>query len=148
MDLEPAARQLVDLHTALVRSDLKTKVLDQPAQIGEKFFAGDLLLIRGLDRHSCEREPIGAGVKQHLRRIPLDRRADLTGIDLHVIDSGVLERDGELEPDRSRTDDRDVMRLDHVASPSSRNTPTFASIITWCSSPSRSARLWSRLLSW
>src|SRR5207244_11471878 len=43
--------------------------------------------------------------KEHLRRIPLDGRADLPGVELHVIDAGLPEGDGELEADRSGADD-------------------------------------------
>ena len=69
-------------------------------------------------------------MKKHLRRIPFDRRADLSGIDLDVVDALLLQPNRELEPDRARADDRNVTRLDHALSPISRKTATFASIIT------------------
>ena len=73
LQLESAARQLIDLHDALVRADCEPKVLHERTQIGEKLLAADLLLMRRLDRHVCQRKAIGARMKKHLWRIPLDR---------------------------------------------------------------------------
>src|SRR5438067_150359 len=105
-------------------------MLYECAQVGQELLARHLLLIRGLNRHSSEREAIGARMKEHLGRIPLDRRADLPRIELHVIDSRLLERDCQFESDRSRADDRDVPRLHQAFIPISRRTATFASIMT------------------
>ena len=105
-------------------------MLYERAEVRQEFLARHLLLIRGLNRHSCEREAIGARMKQHLRRVPLDGRPDLSSIELDVIDPSLLERDCQLESDRSRADDRDVARLHQAFIPISRRTATFASIMT------------------
>lgn len=54
-----------------------------------------------------------------LRRIPRDRRPDLTGVEMLVANPALLERDGQLDPDRAGADEQDVC-LDHcsVLSPS------------------------------
>src|SRR5438876_310753 len=142
--LESASRQFFNVDHSFVRSNGEAEMLDQCAEVSEELLARDLLLIRGLNRQPRQRKAVGAGVKEHLRRIPLDRRPDLAGVDLHVIDARLLQCHGQLEPDRPGADDRYMVRFDHAFIPSSRKTLTFASIMTWCSRPRRSASFRTR----
>src|SRR5439155_7965198 len=78
---------------------------------GQVLLARDFLLRRRLDRQARQAEAVGARMKEHVDRIPGDRRPDLPGIELDVVDAELLERDRELQADRAGADDGNLAGL-------------------------------------
>jgi hypothetical protein len=110
--IEPTIRVPPQRNHTLERLDLQIELQHHGAQIGEVLLTRCLGLIECLKRHASDRDPLRRREEMRLRRIPRNRRPDLAGIEMHVMDRARLERDRKLDPDRPRADEQYVC-LDH-----------------------------------